>query len=118
MTSAGAPTIHKCRPPTDVIRGCSVKRPKIICPKTGIHLIQLVAFEMHAALYVVFVFNSRNCRFFAFIFQTMQQAALTRWFVNGLIGIYVAVIAVVVALLIHHLSALKFKAVYARILYQ
>lgn len=48
----------------------------------------------------------------------MQQAALTRWFVNGLIGIYVAVIAVVVALLIHHLSALKFKAVYARILYQ
>ena len=47
----------------------------------------------------------------------MQQAALTRWFVNGLIGIYVAVIAVVVALLIHHLSALKFKAVYARILF-
>ena len=46
----------------------------------------------------------------------MQQAALTRWFVNGLIGVYVAVIAVLVALLIHYLSALKFKAVYACIL--
>ena len=108
MTSAGALTIHKCRPPTNVI----------VCPKTGIQLIRLVAFEMHAALYLVFVFNYRNCRFFVFLLQTMQQAALTRWFVNGLIGIYVAVIAVVVALLIHHLSALKFKAVYARILYQ
>ena len=54
--------------------------------------------------------------FLCCLFQTMQQAALTRWFVNGLIGVYVAVIAVVVALLIHNLSALKFKAVYACIL--
>ncbi len=46
----------------------------------------------------------------------MKEAALTRWFVNGLIGLYVAVIAVLVALLIHNFSALKFRAVYARIL--
>ena len=48
----------------------------------------------------------------------MQRAALTRWFVNFLIGVYVAVIAVLVALLIHYLSHAKFMALYACILYK
>ncbi len=51
------------------------------------------------------------------LFQRMQRAALTRWFVNFLIGVYVAVIAVLVALLIHYLSYAKFLALYTCILY-
>jgi chloride channel 7 len=45
--------------------------------------------------------------------KKLQRATLVRWGVNFLIGVYVAVIAVLVAVLITYLSRLKFMAVYS-----
>ncbi|ELT96405.1 hypothetical protein CAPTEDRAFT_203043 [Capitella teleta] len=44
--------------------------------------------------------------------KAVQKAALTRWMLNFIIGLYVAIIAVLVALSIKYLSQLKFMAVY------
>ena len=48
----------------------------------------------------------------------MQRANLTRWVVSFLIGIYVAVIAVVVAMCITVISKFKFMALYMCILFE
>jgi len=44
--------------------------------------------------------------------KKLQKATLVRWTVNFLIGIYVALIAVLVAVLITYISRLKFMAIY------
>ena len=50
------------------------------------------------------------------LLQNVQRANLTRWFLSFLVGVYVAVIAVVVAICITYISKLKFMAIYSRIL--
>jgi len=48
--------------------------------------------------------------------QSSRSVALIIWLMSFLIGVYVALIAFCVTLLIKHLTRLKFAAIYARIL--
>ena len=87
---------------TDITVSCFPPRCNVITYK------YILIISVHSFLFIYSLFFSMHI----FVFQLVKRMSMMRWLISFAVGVYVAVIAVIVWLLIKYIAQGKFMALY------